>query len=440
METDTFRFTGFNYNTDTGELFLAYALGDTYDFTEKITFEGQRRTLNAAETSALNKVFRALHLAAGVSYYKAFLSPKIRVETGALTHNEAVFFKDFYIKGLGEFSYRNDITVNPDFKGEAPNVEALSLPLPKQVLVPIGGGKDSVVSTELLKAAGYTPLLFRIGNHKAILDTIAVANLPFISVKRELSPLIFELNKQQNIFNGHIPITGIISFIMVASAIIYGFDTIIMSNERSANVGNTKKDGVVVNHQWSKSIEFENMFSNFVKQNLIADINYFSLLRRYSELAITKQFSEFSEYHSVFTSCNRAFKFEESKRIDHWCGVCDKCRFVYLALAPFCTPQDMVKIFGYDLLNSAENERGYEELLGLAAFKPFECVGEIEESVAALTLLSANPKWQSSYIVKKLFPEVLAKYGDDACQKYIRDAFIKSDFHNIPDEFADVIK
>lgn len=438
LEAETFRFTAYSYDEGQGVLTLSYACDDKYNFTEKISFLGQREVLTESSRKTLNMAFRALHLAAGVSYYKAFLCPKIKVETAPLTYNEAVFFKDFYVKGLGEFSYRNDIEIKPEFVPEAKNYTPEDVPLKKGIVVPVGGGKDSALTIELLLKAGYKPRLFAVGEHRAIRDVMEVSGLESIKVKREISPLLFELNQNKNTFNGHVPVTGILSFVMVAASIIYGFDTVVMSNERSANVGNLKSKGREINHQWSKSYEFETSFSNYVKQNISPEFNYFSLLRPFSELEIAKRFAELTKYHSVFTSCNMAFKIDENKRIDCWCGVCDKCRFVFLALAPFMEKEKLIAIFGNNLLDDATEQRGYEELLGLASYKPFECVGEIEESAAAMALLAGTDEWKDDYIIQTLWPKVEAKFGD--CQKLIRKAFTRSRRNNVPKEFLDALK
>lgn len=437
MQTETFKYTSYLFQPELGLLTLNYAVDDKYSFSEKIFFPKPFRSLNQIELKALDRVFRALHIAAGISYYKAFLSPKMEILTEPLNHNEVIFFNDFYIKGLGEFSFRNDVSIKPNFTPIAKYSYPETIELPKKILLPVGGGKDSSVVTEILKNAGYKPVLFSVGNPRPIKDCMKVANLETLIVKREISPLLLKLNEENNILNGHVPVTGILSFIMVAAALLYGFSDIIMANERSANVGNVKKNKLIVNHQWSKSLEFETSFRNFIAQNLFIGLEYFSLLRGMSELAIAKKFASLKQYHTVFTSCNHAFKIDETKRIDRWCCLCDKCRFVFLALAPFLSKNEMIKIFGTNLLAEPSQERGYKELLGLSAYKPFECVGEIKESAAALALLASEKDWKDEYIVQKLFPEVFKKYGD--CQNFIREAFSKSNKHNIPTEFLSAV-
>ena len=77
-----------------------------------------------------------------------------------LTHQERHFFTEVLTNGLGEFAYVNDLPQvfdteidapdRPDTTGTAPEVAE-----PQRMLVAVGGGKDSIVSLELLKQAGY---------------------------------------------------------------------------------------------------------------------------------------------------------------------------------------------------------------------------------------------------------------------------------------------
>ncbi len=239
-----------------------------------------------------------------------------------------------------------------------------------------------------------------VGHHRAIDETAAAAGVPLIHIRRSLSPNLFEFNKL-GAYNGHVPITGILSFIFVIAAVLYGFDAIAMSNERSANIGNVEVDGFEVNHQWSKSEAFERMFNRLLHTEILPSLQYFSFLRPLSELLIAKIFASLTAYHGSFSSCNKAFKIE-GKLEARWCGNCDKCRFVFLILAPFFSRQALLDIFGADLLLDQSQLPAFQELLGLQGQKPFECVGEIEESIAAITLLAEHPDWQNSTTLKTL--------------------------------------
>src|SRR5262249_27231744 len=151
----------------------------------------------------------------------------------------AQFFTEFYIKGLGEFAWRNGIDLSGlEFVQDtvAPT-SPLRLQLPRLTCVPVGGGKDSIVTIECLKQSDEPLVLFSLGNAAPIEATIAQARLPAIRVTRRLDPALFALN-EAGALNGHVPITGILSIIVLACAVIHGFDTIIMSNEHSASVPN----------------------------------------------------------------------------------------------------------------------------------------------------------------------------------------------------------
>ena len=265
------------------------------------------------------------------------------------------------------------------------------------------------------------------------------SGLPSVLVRRRISPDLIAANEQaRGALNGHVPVTGVIAFILMCAAVLYDFTDAVLSNERSANVGNTEKDGRVVNHQWSKSIEFERAFRALTR-TVLPDFRYFSLLRPLSELAIASLFSKIGKYDAVFTSCNKAFKLDERKRLDRWCADCDKCRFVFLALAPFMEKNRLVRVFGTDMLNDPAQIAGYRQLLGLDAFKPFECVGEIEESALALMALSDRAEWKNDAAVAALSPAVTAKYGNKK-DFLIEKVFSLSDNHLIPEEYDDVVK
>ena len=400
-----FKFISYEYNEASSNAIFRYSFDKVPIFEEQLTFHGAPKRFSDEQRAALDTCLRHLHLAAGVSYYKLYAPKEISIETRTLSENEAKFFNTFYIKGLAEFSYRNDIDIREriDFPW-AQNIPttASDLELPRRSAVLVGGGKDSIVTIEALKKAGENIVLFAVGNHGPIRDVIEKAQMPYISVSRKLSADLNILNKQDNTLNGHVPVTGIVSFIAMAAAIIYGFDTIVLSNESSANEGNLSIDGFDINHQYSKSIDFEIAFQRHITQSILENIQYFSFLRPLTEVAIARIFSHLKKYHSVFVSCNRAFTIHAKNRNNGWCGDCPKCRFVFLLLAVFMEKEDVVNIFGANLLTDPKQESGYRELAGLKGCKPFECVGQIAELQAALLQLSSLSDWQDTKLVKKL--------------------------------------
>jgi hypothetical protein len=403
-----FIFEKYAYDRGSSSLSMRYRFGDGPSFEETLHFDGADRSISAIEGEALDRLFRLIFLLSGVSYYKAFVPPTLICEAFALDSETASFIEKVYYKGLAEFAYKNELDLRDHIHVRSDEgIPAIAVPLrlPRRTCVPIGGGKDSIVTLECLRHSPDPIVLFSLGTAEPITRTIEIARQPFIRVRRTLDRRLFELN-QAGAFNGHIPITGILSAIVVACAIIYGFDVVAMSNENSASSPNLKIDDLEVNHQYSKSIEFEEDFANYLARHVSPDIKYFSFLRPLSEVAIAERFSHHAQYFEAFRSCNKAFKQIPSQRATQWCGNCPKCRFVFLILAPFIPKERLVDIFGVDLLNDESQSTGFAELCGLRAYKPFECVGTVEESRAVLRQLAEKPEWRSDTVVRELLADL----------------------------------
>jgi hypothetical protein len=407
MERGEFVCEGYCFAPNSGTLSLHYAFDGGPSFEERIVFPV--RAISRPDSAALDRVFRLLLLACGVSYYKAFAPERMRCAAFPLDAATAAFFTDFYVKGLGEFAWRNGIDLASRLHIVTDAAEpppALRLDLPRRTCVPVGGGKDSIVTIECLKQAGEPLVLFALGNAAPIEAAIAQAGLPAIHVTRRLDPTLFALN-DAGALNGHVPITGILSLIVVACAIISGFDTIVMSNEHSASAPNVAD----VNHQYSKSFEFEHSLSQLLEQHFGQGLRYFSLLRPLTEVAIARRFARHTGYFPMFRSCNTAFRQSPDRRGTNWCCDCPKCRFVFLALAPFVERQRLIATFGRDMLDDPAQIDGFAELCGLQRHKPFECVGEIEESATVMVHLAAMPDWRDAAAVRMLAPRLRGEFA-----------------------------
>lgn len=392
------------FDWNTGVLSLHYGFGDGVRFEERIVFDNPP-ALDGARKAAFEAACQLVHWLAGVSYYKAYCPKVIHFEGRVPDSQTAAFLQNVYTQGLGEFAYENgiDIRARVHFVGRDGFVMAPELGLKNRALVPVGGGKDSVVSIEALKASGHDITLFAVGGAKGaaqpIADCMAVSGLSHIYISRTLDAGLKSLN-DAGALNGHIPITAIISAIGVASAILYDYNAVILSNEYSASAPNLVQDGFDVNHQYSKSLAFERDFAGYVRSHIARDVDYFSLLRPLSEAAIAKRFATCGAYHDVFRSCNTAFRQDASKRGTHWCCDCPKCRFVFLALAPFMPKDKLVRIFGTNMLADDGQILGFKQLCGLADFKPFECVGEVDESALLMQALLRHDDWRDDVVVQ----------------------------------------
>ncbi|MEK7451136.1 MAG: hypothetical protein AAB662_04330, partial [Patescibacteria group bacterium] len=264
----------------------------------------------------------------------------------------------------------------------------ISFPRKDRVLLGLGGGKDSIVSSEILKKENkeFDVLILDTEIQK---DVAMTMNKKPIVIKRELDPKLFDLNSKEGTYNGHIPISAIYAFLGLMASVFYNYNKVVVGNEKSANYGNVEYLGEVINHQWSKSEEFEKLFQKYITKFITPSISYYSPLRKLDELEITKEFVKYSKYFRVFSSCNRNFRINEpldSTRGYRWCGKCAKCLFVFIQLSAFISREELIEIFGKNLFEDKSLLLLFKELLGAKNFKPFECVGTPEEVKIALDL------------------------------------------------------
>jgi hypothetical protein len=407
MAYKEFVFENYRYNPAGSTLSLCYSYNGGPRFEEQLIFDFVPQQLSPTAREVLDRIFRLILLLSGVSYYKAFIPKVLTCRAFELDEKTAEFLQKFYEKGLAEFAFRNGVSLHGHFRFQSsstPPATPITVDLPRRTCVPVGGGKDSIVTIECLRRGGEQPMLFSLGDAEPIAACIAAAKLPFIRVHRRLDAGLLKLNEAGAI-NGHVPITGILSAIALASAVMSGCNAVAMSNEHSASAPNLSIDGVEVNHQYSKSFEFETDFARYVEGFISPSLSYFSLLRPLSEIEIARRFSKYPAYFGIFRSCNTAFRQAREARGRYWCCNCPKCRFVFLALSPFVAKPDLIEIFGRNLLDDETQRDGFAELCGLHANKPFECVGETSESVGVISYLAGHPDWRDDRLVRRLNEE-----------------------------------
>jgi len=395
-----YSYQGFDLDPSRGLLTCRYEAGGR-EFAERVGFDPGGRW----DAPGVRAAARLVFLLAGVSYYKTTAAPVIDLGETAVTSAERDFLRSFYLDGLGEFAFRNGLDLSGlEIVGPVSDEPAqASWPAdggPGRPLVPFGGGIDSIVTVEMVRDRA-DAALFIMGRPNdrfaAIEAPAAVTGLPVVRAAREIDPLLLR-SRELGFLNGHVPITGILSAIALMAAVLDGRDAVIMSNEWSASAPTLEANGKPVNHQYSKSAAFEAGFRDVVAAALGGSVDYFSALRPFSELWVARRFAALEPYHPVFRSCNRAFHIDKAKRLDHWCGRCDKCCFIDLILAPFLSPDQLGQVFGgREPLTDPGHPDGslaerFRTLLGTSAgARPFECVGDIDECRAALLLAAARP-------------------------------------------------
>lgn len=428
----TFRFVRCAFDAQTGIAQLVYAFDDGPELIEAISVPGGPFVLDDARAAAAGRALRLLHLVAGVSYYKAAVPTNLRIEEYSIDADTAAFLETVYLNGLGEFAYRNGLDLRGRIRfpaGADAHAPAPALGLREHALVAIGGGKDSLVSIEALRSAGVEQTVTWIGGSQLIAACAAHTGLPTLNIGRQLAPQLFEYNRL-GAWNGHIPVTAVNSAILAFAAVLLGVDQVVFSNERSASYGSIIPGSGEVNHQWSKGWAFESALGDWLQRHVAADLRYYSLLRPMSELAVARQFAKVSRYDAHFSSCNRNFHILGERPTSRWCGVCPKCHFVFLALAPFMPKPRLVGIIGRNLLDDSAQTAGFDALLEYQDHKPFECVGEGRESRAAMAALAQRPEWREDALVQRFAREIAPQL--DAGDLRIEPLLVIDDEHRIP--------
>jgi UDP-N-acetyl-alpha-D-muramoyl-L-alanyl-L-glutamate epimerase len=408
--SQVFRYRGYHADAEHAVLTCRYEL-DGREFTEKVTLpgaEGNPRWDSEAAQAAARLVF----LLAGVSYYKTAAPPVIDLGETALTEAERTFLRDFYLHGLGEFAYRNNLDLSQlELRAQA-RATARPQPSPSKrmrALVPFGGGIDSIVTVEQVRQRADVALFVvsRPGDRfDAIEEPAAVTGLPIARAEREIDPQLLR-SAELGFRNGHVPVTGILSAIAILAAVLEDRDAVVMSNEWSASVPTLEYQGRPVNHQYSKSEEFEAAFRAVLASTPGPLPEYFSWLRDRTELWVGQEFARLGPYFGSFRSCNKAFYTERARRFTHWCGQCDKCAFIDLILAPFVPAQALRRIFAVtgEPLEDPAMAGKFRSLLGAGA-KPFECVGEVTECRAAVLLAARREDRSGPGLLAGLAAEV----------------------------------
>ena len=438
---ESFCYENFHYSVENGDFFAEFdfILTNSHAETAEIDFHPCFRIparpfyhWESIPKPLLDNIVFHIGMIELVSYWKIACPKKVVVKPFALDEEQVRWWKKLYFNGLGEFFYVNGIETNiNDFmtitvEPDACHSEQSEEPrLIEQTLIPVGGGKDSVVTLELLKnRIPAIPLI--INPRGATNECVAAAGFTeeqTAIIKRTLDPTMLKMNAE-GYLNGHTPFSAMLAFYTV----LLGFATksmyIALSNESSANeptVPDTE-----INHQYSKSVAFENDFRHYVAKYIDADIQYFSFLRPLNELQIAKLFSRAKQYHKVFKSCNAGSK------TDSWCGKCPKCLFTWLALSPFISRKELNDIFGKDLLSDNNLRPILDQLDGSVEVKPFECVGTVGEVRACV-----NDILQNDDNLQDTILEGVAKTDDMTVFDYVSQF---DEGNNLPPLFKNILK
>ena len=410
---DTFYFEKFEFDFTGLKAKFFYSFDEREFFEEEIDFKNSDFILREKiDEKIINNLLFHAHIALWISYYKLFPTKNLIVKSWFLDWENINFWKKFYRNGLWEFFIKNNFDFKNilNFQNFLKKEEKFLLikGLRDSSLLMWWWWKDSIVSSILLEEEWKNFDAFVFGKIDRVKEnTLKILWKKTMLVKRKISENLFNLNKV-GYYNWHVPITWIIAFVSLISAYLYNYKNIVLSNEASANEPNIIWQGLKINHQYSKSEEFENDFRKYVEKN-IWNINYYSKLRKMWELEIAEIFSKKAKkYFYDFSSCNKNFKINWEKQERNWCCNCEKCAFVYLILAQYLPEEEMIKIFSRNLLENKNLEEIYAWLLGLRENKPFECVGTYKES--QISFKNFLKKYQKNSWENKKLPYILEKF------------------------------
>lgn len=431
MKPTIFEFTSYKFEPNKKRVSFSYRQffdeKKPIDFSEAIILP-QVINLSDIPNGLVEKILEGLHLMLGVSYYKFYCATEVKIPY-AISKKEADFWNTIYGKGMGEFYFRNklDPKNSPKFPYDK-NAEsqAFSLNRNNKCLVALSGGKDSIVALELLKEQGMdiTAIFTETNRQSDLVDNVAEKmGVDLIKIQRFLDWQVSQKHK----YDGHIPISAVYAFLGIFYAVLYKYSYFVVANEYSSNFGNIKYKGRTINHQWSKSVEFENIFSDYVFNFISPNVKYFSLLRPFYEIRIAELFSKYKKYFTYFSSCNKNFKLVEEEKSGLWCGQCPKCVFAFTLLSAFLAKEELLDIFKKNLYQDQDLLPLFKDILGLGKIKPFDCVGTFEESKAAF--VSGSVKFKNDFIVKALLPTVKIK------KEVIKELFFSHSAKNIPSQF-----
>lgn len=421
LKAQSFEFTSYNLDLNERKAYFRYTVhisdSEKIEFTETLSFPEVFLSEESLSHDLIHACLYNVHLILGISYWKLHCAPSISIPENPLSKNQAAFWSILYRKGLGEFFYINKINFKDlaqfPYESSASH-EPVKVNVASRSLVGLGGGKDSIVAIEQLKEEkqDITGFVLEGAKESPIIHEVAkIASIPVIKVERSLDSKLLDLNSSGTVYNGHIPISAVYAFVGLLAAALYGYKSIIVANEKSADVGNATYLDEEINHQWSKTKEFELLFQNYTKEFITSSLEYRSILRSQSELSVIQAFTHNEKYFSVFSSCNRNFALTKSAE-KRWCGECPKCAFVFAGLTAFLPKEKVITIFNKNLYSDSNLIPLYKQLAGIQDMKPFECVGTFEETKLALFLAFEKKEYPDDPVMKMFETEILPQIGD----------------------------
>ena len=400
---------------------VEFQSGRVRTYVDRLFFEDVSPELwEKVPRAVLEPTLQALLLMIGINCWSVFPTKNIRIEGFTLTREQARFWDSLYLNGLGEFFYFNKIDFHNLIAFPYDDSAIVPTParfkLPDRALLLNGAGKDSILSAEMLKAAGKPFDFFAFAPSPAHKRIASLVGAKTITVKRRRDFRLTGISLFLGLSTAY-PSVSTFTFIATLLAALLGYDSITFSNERSADFGNLTYLGLPVNHQWCKSSEAEKLINDYIQRFITPDISTVSLLRKFSELEIVRRFVRYPHYLYDLTSCNTYFWLPRIQqrllRTNYWCNQCPKCVFLFACFAAFLPKKEMIDIFGADLYAKKRFLPLFRRILGIQGFKPFDCVGEPEEMILAMHYAALRREYSGEPAMRLFEKHFPSNYGFD---------------------------
>ncbi len=396
LHAKSFTFVTYKVNPKRSTITFTYKVefrtGITKTFKDKLIFNNIAPELwDKVPDNVLKPTLESLLIMLGINYWCVFPTNNIKIKDFSLTQEQAKFWEELYLNGLGEFFYEmkmdfHDLISFPyDAKLVVP--EPARFTTKERALLLNGAGKDSILSAEILKSSNTPFDFFAFAPTPAHKKIARLVGANTITVNRHRDPF---MNFYTTLFgvSSSYPSVSTFTFVATLLAEVLGYNSIIFSNERSADFGNLNYLGLAVNHQWCKSSGAEKMVNDYIQKYITPDISTKSLLREYSEIDIVRRFVQYPKYLNHVTSCNSYFwlplPMQMMQRKAYWCKQCPKCVFLFACFGAFMPKAEVVKMFGGNLYTRKKLIPFFKRILGIEGFKPLDCVGEPEEMILAM--------------------------------------------------------
>ncbi len=329
----------------------------------------------------------------------------------------------------------------PDYRGPefvdfpAGRAAATPVPVPEgevEMLAFCGGGKDSLVALKLLERAelpfatlGYAHSIYGAAAHQhALLDDIGNAT-PRVRAERQwilddfMDTPAIQLRPELGVKSILAAETPASVFAALPLALARGYRGLVVAHETSANTSNLVWNGEPVNHQWGKGWEAEQLLDTYVREELLSNVHYFSVLQPIHDEVIFELLARDADLASRTHSCNLR---------KPWCGSCAKCVYVWLQMSAHLPARVVEATFHDNLGERPENDRWLRQLFGLAEHTPFECVGGATEARLALALLPRPLGPRLAALDAEIGPIDIAALAEPLCAVGSR--------HNMPPHVA----